>query len=69
MIRTIEYMFLPLVPENEPSDVEAHVDAPADEEAIGQHWGAAVHIPIAVPTNQRTGIELTFQPANILLNI
>ena len=44
--------------------------APAYEEAIGQHWGAAVHIPIAIPRNKRTqGRELTFKPAKMLSNI
>lgn len=39
----------PFVPDQQPADIEAQIDAPAYEEAIWQHWRAAVKVAVSGP--------------------
>ena len=44
---------LPLVPNKQPADIEAQIDAPANKESVRQHRRAAVHVAIAIPSRRK----------------
>lgn len=53
----------PSVPDQQPADIEAQIDAPANEEAVWQHCRAAVNVPISCPVKKPNKQKRNFQPS------
>lgn len=59
--------YSPSVPDQQPADIEAQIDAPANEEAVWQHCRAAVHVPISCPLKKnQTNKKETFSHQKLL---
>lgn len=63
--RSILWRFSPLVPDQQPANIEAQIQAPAYEETVGQYCRAAVNIAITVPLKKKKNIQPTKQSYHI----
>lgn len=52
-----------MVPNKQPADIEAEIDAPANKESVRQHRRAAVHVAIAVPSRRK---KTSFRTVSLL---